>query len=308
MKIIPAIDLMGGQVVRLYKGDPAHKTVYSDDPVGVARQWEQDGADMLHIVDLDATLGTKLQQEQHSSNGVDTTIPAHATVDTATVPTPVLATAHNTNTIKKILEAVSIPVEVAGGLRSESSVMEISKIADRMVLGTLAFEDKQLLKRLLDSLGAKRIVISVDHRGGTIVTRGWQKETGIALTDAVVEFVKMGFTDFLLTDVSRDGTLAGPNLESLGRVCGMHSDDTNDNNNNNDNNSASAGTGRINVITSGGISGIDDVKKVGLHGAYGVILGKALYEDMITIHSARGVVAEIATTTTATDRPTATTS
>ncbi|MEK6931702.1 MAG: HisA/HisF-related TIM barrel protein, partial [Thermoproteota archaeon] len=132
MKVIPAIDLMNGQVVRLYKGDPNQKTVYSDNPIEVAKKWEANGADMLHLVDLDATLG-------RGSNLI---------------------------IIKKILEQISIPVQVAGGLRDESIVTDVSKISNRVVLGTLAFKDKSTLKKLLSNLGPEKIVISVDHIDG----------------------------------------------------------------------------------------------------------------------------------------------
>ncbi len=185
MKIIPAIDLMNGQVVRLYKGDPKQKTVYSDNPVEIAKKWEANGADMLHIVDLDATLGT----------------------------------GSNISIIKKILEEISIPVEVAGGLRDESLILDVVKISNRVVLGTLAFKDKELLKKLLLSLGSEKIVISVDHIDGEIVIHGWQDRTGIKLIDAIKEFLEMGFTEFLLTNVSRDGTMEGPDLEFLEQAC-----------------------------------------------------------------------------------------
>ncbi len=232
MKIIPAIDLMNGQVVRLYKGDPKQKTVYSDNPVEIAKKWEANGADMLHIVDLDATLGT----------------------------------GSNISIIKKILEEISIPVEVAGGLRDESLILDVVKISNRVVLGTLAFEDKELLKKLLLSLGSEKIVISVDHIDGEIVIHGWQDKTGIKLIDAIKEFLEMGFTEFLLTNVSRDGTMEGPDLEFLEQACNL---------------------GKTNVIASGGISNIDDVKAVKEKNAFGVILGKALYENKVSIEEAK---------------------
>jgi phosphoribosylformimino-5-aminoimidazole carboxamide ribotide isomerase len=232
MKIIPAIDLMNGQVVRLYKGDPKQKTVYSDNPVEIAKKWEANGADMLHIVDLDATLGT----------------------------------GSNISIIKKILEEISIPVEVAGGLRDESLILDVVKISNRVVLGTLAFKDKELLKKLLLSLGSEKIVISVDHIDGEIVIHGWQDRTGIKLIDAIKEFLEMGFTEFLLTNVSRDGTMEGPDLEFLEQACNLS---------------------KTNVIASGGISNIDDVKAVKEKNAFGVILGKALYENKVSIEEAK---------------------
>ncbi|KAF6250017.1 1-(5-phosphoribosyl)-5-[(5-phosphoribosylamino)methylideneamino]imidazole-4-carboxamide isomerase [Marine Group I thaumarchaeote] len=234
MKIIPAVDLMNGQVVRLYKGDPKQKTVYSDNPIEIAKKWEADGADMLHIVDLDATLGI----------------------------------GSNLSIIKKILEEISIPVEVAGGLRDESLILDVVKISSRVVIGTLAFKDKELLKKLLLSLGPEKIVISVDHIDGEIVIHGWQDRTGIKLIESIKEFLEMGFTEFLLTNVNRDGTLEGPDLEFLEQVCQLDN---------------------VNVIASGGISNVNDVKDVKEKNAFGVILGKALYENKISIEEAKKI-------------------
>ncbi len=232
MKIIPAIDLMNGQVVRLYKGDPNQKTVYSNDPVDVARRWEFAGADILHLVDLDATLGR----------------------------------GSNLDIIKKILDAVSITVEVAGGLRDRLLVMEMAKLSERIVLGTLAFKDKPLLKSMLSELGPKKIVISVDHKDGEIVIHGWQKGTGIKLMPAMKEFLDMGFTEFLLTNVNRDGTLEGPDLKFLEQACMLPNS---------------------NVIASGGISSVTDVRDVKQKNPFGVILGKAMYENKVSIEEAK---------------------
>ena len=234
MKIIPAIDLMNGQVVRLYKGDPKQKTVYSDNPIEIAKKWEANGADMLHIVDLDATLGI----------------------------------GSNLGIIKNMLNELSIPVEVAGGLRNESLVLDVIKISNRIVLGTLAFKDKELLKKLLLSLGPEKIVISTDHKDGEIVIHGWQDKTGIKLIDSINEFLEMGFTEFLLTNVNRDGTLEGPDLEYLEQACNLEN---------------------ANVIASGGISNVIDVSNVKEKNAFGVILGKALYENKISIEDAKKI-------------------
>jgi len=232
MKIIPAIDLMDGKVVRLYKGDPKQKTIYSENPVDIAKQCELAGADILHLVDLDATLGI----------------------------------GSNLDMIKKILDTVTIPVEVAGGLRDKSLVLEVAKLSERVVLGTLAFKDKTLLKSLLSELGPEKIVISVDHKDGEIVIHGWQKSTGIKLIPAINEFLEMGFTEFLLTNVNRDGTLEGPDLEFLEQACNLSN---------------------TNIIASGGISNISDVVDVKEKNAFGVILGKALYEKKISIEEAK---------------------
>ena len=234
MKIIPAIDLMDGKVVRLYKGDPKQKTVYSDNPIEIAKKWEKNGADMLHIVDLDATLGL----------------------------------GSNLGIIKKIIQHVSIPIEVAGGLREESFVIDIAQICNRVVIGTLAFKEIETLKKLQKKLGSEKIVISVDHKDGEIVINGWQKGTGINLIEGIKEFLEMGFSEFLLTNVTRDGTLEGPDLEFLEQACSLDN---------------------ANVIASGGISNLNDIIRVKEKNSYGVILGKALYENKISIEEAKKI-------------------
>ena len=235
MKIIPAIDLMDGQVVRLYKGDPKRKTVYSNDPVSVAKKWQDAGADMLHIVDLDATIGT----------------------------------GSNLDLIEQITKELSIPVEVAGGLRSEEIIDRAISFCNRVVIGTLAFKNKELLQRIAKKYDYSKIVISVDHIDGFIVTHGWQEITKTPLLDAINEFVDMGFTEFLLTNVSKDGTMEGPDLEYLEKACAIQN---------------------VNVIASGGISNIDDVYDVQAKNACAVILGKALYEDKVSIEEAKQLV------------------
>ncbi len=234
MKIIPAIDLMEGKVVRLYKGNPEKKTIYSKDPLETAKKWEKAGADMIHLVDLDATLGR----------------------------------GNNVEIIKNLVNQLSVPVQIAGGLRDESIISQVLNYSSRVVLGTIAFQKKEILKKILESFGKERIVISVDHEDGDIMVEGWQKSTGRNLIEGINEFVEMGFSEFLLTNVSKDGTLQGPDLENLEQACKIKN---------------------VNVISSGGISNIDDVLKVKEKNAFGVILGKALYENLITIEEAKKI-------------------
>ena len=234
MKIIPAIDLMEGKVVRLYRGDPKKKTIYSENPLEIAKKWESAGADMLHLVDLDATLGT----------------------------------GSNFELLKDIAESVKIPVEVAGGFRNEKIVEEAIEFAQRVVIGTLAFKDKTVLDKLLKTYGNEKLVISVDHKDGLIVVNGWQQTTDVALIDAVNDFIKMGFSEYLSTSIVRDGTLDGPDLESLKMVNEIKN---------------------VNLIVSGGISNIEDIVKVKELDPFGVILGKALYENQVTIEEAKGI-------------------
>jgi len=232
MKIIPAIDLMEGKVVRLYKGDPDKKTIYSDNPLDIAKKWESAGADMIHLVDLDATLG----------NG------------------------SNFETLRSIAKSVKIPVQVAGGLRNEKIIESALEFAQRVVIGTLAFNDKTTLGKLLTRYGNKKLVISVDHNDGLIVVNGWQQTTKISLIDAVNEFVEMGFSEYLSTSIVRDGTLQGPDLKPLQEINEMNT---------------------VNLIVSGGISNIEDVLNVKKLNPFGVILGKALYENQISIEEAK---------------------
>ena len=239
MKIIPAIDLMNGEVVRLVKGNPEQKTVYSDNPVQIAKKWEDAGADMLHLVDLDATLGL----------------------------------GDNYETLKEICQNISIPVQVAGGLRDITKIANTLDFAERVVIGTLAIQLKQseqesILLEMISQFGKDRLVISIDHVNGEIVTHGWQKNTGLKLEDVTNEFVKLGFSEFLTTNVSKDGTLEGPDIVSLEQVCKISGP---------------------NIIASGGISKLDDVQEIKKCNPYGVILGKALYEGLIGIKEAKAI-------------------
>lgn len=232
MRIIPAIDIMEGQVVRLLRGNPENKTVYDDNPLEVAKRWEREGADMIHVVDLDATL------QRGSNFGL----------------------------IKEMANQASVPIQVAGGLRNEKIIEESLEFSDRIVVGTIAFRDVSLLLDMAEKYGRQRLVISVDHNDGTVVTHGWQQSTNVTLFDALGDFAAKNFTEFLITNVSRDGTLGGPDLENLQKACKVPG---------------------INVIASGGISGPLDVAKVKECGAYGVILGKAMYDGKVSIKEAK---------------------
>jgi len=234
MKIIPAIDLMEGKVVRLYKGDPSKKTIYSDNPLEIAKKWESAGADMIHLVDLDATLGK----------------------------------GSNFEILGNIAKSVKIPVQIAGGLRNEKIIESALEFAQRAVIGTLAFKDKTTLGKLLAVYGSKKLVISVDHNDGLVAVNGWQQTTNISLVDAVNEFKEMGFSEYLSTNISRDGTLDGPDLTRTRAINEIEN---------------------VNLIVSGGISNVEDVVKVKELNPFGVILGKALYENQITIEEAKQV-------------------
>ncbi|MGH9921667.1 MAG: 1-(5-phosphoribosyl)-5-[(5-phosphoribosylamino)methylideneamino]imidazole-4-carboxamide isomerase [Nitrososphaerales archaeon] len=231
MKIIPAVDLLDGKVVRLVKGDPNNKIVYSDDPIQTAKRWEHEGADALHIVDLDATL----------------------------------TRGSNASIVKQITEKISIPVQVAGGIRSIDLAQELLKNVDRVVLGTLAYEDSASVEKLVKEFGGDRIVVAIDQMQGKVMIDGWRKSSGMNMLDAIENFKQVNVKYFLLTSIDRDGTLSGPDIDALNKACSKN----------------------VNIIASGGISKNEDISKVKQTGAYGVILGKALYDGKVDIMHAK---------------------
>jgi phosphoribosylformimino-5-aminoimidazole carboxamide ribotide isomerase len=180
MKVIAAVDIMDGSVVRLVKGDPANKIVYNSDPVETAKKWEAVGADMLHIVDLDAAF----------ANG------------------------NNAELTAKIAGAVKIPVQVAGGIRSPEKAEEMLSKASRVVLGTMAYSEPETVRKLAKK-NPGRIVISIDQAGGKVMVKGWKESTGTIVADAISQFASMGIDEFLLTSIERDGTLQGPDVRTL---------------------------------------------------------------------------------------------
>jgi len=180
MKVIAAVDIMKGSVVRLVKGDPQNKTIYSGDPVEVAKKWEASGADMLHIVDLDAAL----------SSG------------------------NNSEFVVKIIESVKIPVQVAGGIRSLEEAEKMLFKASKVVLGTMAYKDPDSVRTLVKN-SPGRIVISLDQRNGKVMVKGWKESTETTIAEAISQFSSLNIDEFLLTSIDRDGTLQGPDISSL---------------------------------------------------------------------------------------------
>lgn len=234
MKVIPAVDIMGGQVVRLVKGDPANKIAYGPDPAEMARKWEAAGADMIHVVDLDAAFGT----------------------------------GNNKEAVAKLVAAVKIPVQVAGGIRSAEAAKDALEKAARVVIGTMAYSDPDAVRKLAKKYPG-RIVVSIDQSGGNVMVKGWKESANISVKDAIVQFLGMGVVDFLLTSIDRDGTLAGPDVETLSQAAGIDS--------------------RAKVIASGGISAVDDAVRVKSAGCAAVILGKAMYDGKVSVERVKAV-------------------
>jgi len=229
MLILPAIDIRGGKCVRLVQGDFARMTKYGDDPVAMAWRWEAEGARMLHVVDLDG-----------AKDG----------------------TSANLGAILKIVNTVGIPVQVGGGIRTrEAAAALLNAGVDRVVLGTLAFEDAAGLRALVEEFDG-RIVVALETKAGALVTRGWQQSAAGELLAAAREFEGLGVRRFLYTDVGRDGMLTEPNFDELGRLM----------------QAVTAG-----VTASGGVSTAAAVRRLAAMGAEAAIVGKALYEGRVKL-------------------------
>jgi phosphoribosylformimino-5-aminoimidazole carboxamide ribotide isomerase len=235
MLIIPAIDLKDKAVVRFIQGRFAKK-VYSLDPVKVARSWVSQGAKFLHLVDLDGAFSGKQR---------------------------------NLCIVRRIIREVKVPVELGGGIRSESAVSKALDIGvARVILGTKAVEDRAFLKKAFSKFG-KRIIVGVDAKAGEVMIRGWRagyKNT--PLLEYALFLKELGFKEFIFTDTLKDGTLTGPNIRGL--------------------NSLLKSTG-LKIIASGGVSRIADLKKLKAlekDGLSGVIIGKALYEGKFSLGQA----------------------
>ena len=231
MKIIAAVDIMGGSVVRLVKGDPSNKTVYSSNPVEIAKKWQDAGSDMLHIVDLDAAF----------SSG------------------------DNSALIADIVAALKIPVQVAGGIRTLEKAEKLLVKASRIVLGTMAYSEPDVVKKLAKKNPGK-VVVSIDQVDGNVMVKGWKESTGTKIADAISQFSAIGIDEYLLTSIERDGTLEGPDMKTLAEA---------------------AKSARI--IASGGIASVEDIVKVRSAGCSSVVLGKAMYEGKLSIQKAKAL-------------------
>ncbi len=235
MKIVPSIDLLGGNVVRLIKGKLEQRIIYSNDPVKVAKKWEDQGADLLHIVDLDSALRTGT---------------------------------NNTTLISKVINSLHIPIQIGGGIRSADAIKLMLEMGvSKVVIGTMAFKEPNSLKRIAKSLSSK-IVISIDQLNGMIMVDGWRESVGIDIIQGINMFMSMGLNEFLLTSIDRDGTMTGPDVESLSTASKIN------------------GT---NIIASGGISSILDIIKIRNTGCSSIILGRAIYEERFNVAQAKAL-------------------
>ena len=232
MYIYPAIDLYGGKAVRLYKGDYAQMTVYSDDPVSVARDFAAAGASHIHLVDLE---GAKIGK------------PA------------------NLDTIAKIVEATGLFAEVGGGIRDMETVDSYLSIGvSRVILGTAAVKDPDFLKEALAKYGEK-IAVGVDLKDGLVAIKGWTETSDLKAEDFFIQMQNLGIKTIICTDISRDGAMKGTNRE-LYRDLSAKFD--------------------IDLIASGGVSSMEDVKALAEMKLHGAIIGKAYYIGAVDLKEA----------------------
>lgn len=234
--IYPAIDLRGGKCVRLIQGDYHQETVYGEDPVQMALRWQEQGADWLHLVDLDAAKTGELT---------------------------------NLAVIEQIVESLSIPVQVGGGIRNlERLEYLLNRGVARVIIGSAAVDQPDFVKEALHRF-AENIAIGIDARDGKVATHGWLKSSQVTAEELAQEMVKYGAQRFIFTDIARDGMLSGVNVQAirqLAQACGKE------------------------VIASGGVRSMDDLQTLAAYqreGISGAIVGKALYTGHISLMDAQ---------------------
>ncbi len=228
MIIFPAIDLKDGNCVRLKQGDFNQLDVFGENPPETALKWQSQGGKYLHVVDLDGAVEGK---------------------------------SVNRSAIKGIVEALDIPVQIGGGIRNEETVKELFDLGvTRLILGTSALNDKAFTQKMIETYKEK-IVVSIDAKGGKVAINGWLDVSETYAYDLGKELVAMGLQTLVYTDIAKDGMMAGPNFEELGKMNELDLD----------------------IIASGGISTKEDVKKLQEMNIYGAIIGKALYLGNISL-------------------------
>jgi phosphoribosylformimino-5-aminoimidazole carboxamide ribotide isomerase len=231
--IIPAIDLKGGKCVRLKQGLANEETVYSDSPAEMAKQWQKEGGEFLHVVDLDGAFeGAPVHVEE----------------------------------LKAICEAIRIPVEIGGGIRTDEDIETLLATGvTRVILGTRACEHPEELARLVEKFGGEKIAVGIDARDGKVQTKGWVETTDVNAVDLAKQVDAAGVGTIIYTDTSRDGMLDGVNAFEMGKICSAV---------------------KCEVVASGGVSSVDDMKRLAAlncDNLTGAIVGKALYEEAVTI-------------------------
>ena len=235
MLIFPAIDIRGGKCVRLLKGDFAQETVFSDDPAAMARKWQQQGAQFLHLVDLDGALAGKSQ---------------------------------NLATVRAILSVVTIPVELGGGIRTMANIDEVLALGvRRIILGSVAVHDPDLVKAACAKYG-NRVVVGIDAKDGIVAVDGWGVSGNVQVGTLAKAMAEAGVRTIIYTDIARDGTLEGVNVEATARL---------------------ARESGVQIVASGGVKSVEDIRALKAYekdGIEGVIVGKSIYMGTLDLQEA----------------------
>ncbi len=245
--IYPAIDLREGRVVRLRQGDPAAQTVFGDDPTEVARRWAAEGAEWLHVVNLEGALSQAATVRRGGGEGLPL----------------------NLRRLAEIRAAVEIPIQFGGGIRTIADLERALELgATRVVLGTAAVREADIVAEAVKRFGADRVAVGVDAREGRVAVAGWQEATEISAPDLAKRMAGLGVARIVYTDIGRDGTLAGANVEAT---------------------AALAQESGLRVIASGGVAGLADIRALAARqsdGIEGAIIGQALYTGAIALGEA----------------------
>jgi phosphoribosylformimino-5-aminoimidazole carboxamide ribotide isomerase len=255
--IFPAIDLRNGQVVRLRQGDPAAQTIFGHDPAAVARRWANQGAEWLHVVNLDGAF---------SGQGRDSSLPSVAQNDSGGGG---LNLSLNLQRLAEIRAAVDLPIQFGGGIRTVDDVARALALgATRVVLGTVAVRQPEVVSQAVARFGAERIVVGIDARDGMVATHGWLETSALDALTVARRMADLGVLRIVFTDIARDGTLMGVNVAAT---------------------AALARASGLKIIASGGVAGLDDIRALAAHlpdGIEGVIVGQALYTGAVSLPEA----------------------
>jgi phosphoribosylformimino-5-aminoimidazole carboxamide ribotide isomerase len=254
MKLYPAVDILGGKAVRLVKGDFEAQTVYDEDPLAAASRWTEEGAEYLHVVDLDGARSGEPVNLEH---------------------------------LERIARELEVPVQYGGGLRSlETIASALNAGAARVILGTAAFTKPNLLEEALQEHGPERVLVSVDVRGSEVVIKGWTEAAGVHVGEVFAGLIERGVRTLAYTNVDHDGMLDGPNVEALAWIAAAAGSPPGE-----ERGGADRPAGHL--IYSGGIGALEHLERLallradrGLSNLEGVIVGKALYEGRFTVAEA----------------------
>jgi phosphoribosylformimino-5-aminoimidazole carboxamide ribotide isomerase len=270
MIIYPAIDLRNGRCVRLRQGDPNAETVFGEDPAAMARHWVGQGAEWLHVVNLDGALGAT-SDHLHALHRPTNILIQHPGEEQPETPHEELMRRLpiNLRRLAEIRQAVDVPIQFGGGMRTLDDIQLALELgADRVVLGTVAVENPSLVRDAIGRWGAERIVVGIDARDGMVATHGWQETSAIDTIDLGHRMHALGVRLVVYTDISRDGMLSGVDMDMTSRLGDV--------------------TG-LKVIASGGVASIEDIRRLKRFEFYnieGVITGQAIYTGQLDLAEA----------------------